>query len=297
MHIFDTPFKPYQLFLNSRNFTNKIGTEGTHFIYELNQPISKQVNMDMLIKLESFQFTNSIFNVNDTNNIFSYCFSSTGSPVFNIIVEPGNYTIEELVTYLTNNATGDLSLSYNPDTLKVTINSLRVGGFRLMNGVNNKTIYNLLGFESIQSDETLYMSRTGPYIINMNSNLSLNLILNNIRLHSNFVKGSSHYNILNNVPIISGFGEVQTYTPCDFKYLVDTDDISSLELSIMNQDFKNVDFNGLHWYLTMTIEFLYKRELNIPDSVFANNESATYFNQLRDRLLDAEKERILNENN
>lgn len=291
MYIIDTNLKPEKIYLNSKNYSSKIDANNNYF-YQLNNTIRKYSNQDMLIKLHSFTFTNTIYNINDSNNNFNYSFNSPGlGAFFNVRVTNGNYSIDDLITNLNFRCTGDLNFSFNSTTLKITITSLRENAnFRLMEV--DKSIYKVLGFNENIS-ETLYNSITSPNIINLNTNTSLNIILDNIKFQCNSVK-NQQFNIFENIPIISSFGEIQTYIANDnFKFLIDDDNINSIGVNILNQDFQPIYFNNSDWYMTISIEFIYKKELKIPTDYF--NENTNLYNSLRDELIEFKKNQILNE--
>lgn len=291
MFIIDTNLKPEKIYLNSKNYSSKTD-EYNNYFYQLNNTIRKYSNMDMLIKLNSFTFTNTIYNINDNNANFNYSFFGVGlGAFFNVRVTNGNYSIDDLITNLNLRCVNDLNFTFNSTTLKITINSLRANtNFRLVDVSNS--IYKVLGFnETI--NETLHNSITSPSIINLNTNTSLNIILDNIKFQCNSVK-NQQVNIFENIPIISSFGEIQTYITNDnFNFLIDDDNINSISVNILNQDFQPVYFNNSDWYMTISIEFIYKKELKIPTDYF--NENTNLYNSLRDELIEFKKNQILNE--
>jgi hypothetical protein len=104
----------------------------------------------MLLKLESFTFINTIYNINDSNNNFNYSFFGVGlGPFYNVRITNGNYCIDDLIYNLNFRCSGDLEFSFNSTTLKITITSLRENtNYRLVDVSNN--VYKVLGFnESI----------------------------------------------------------------------------------------------------------------------------------------------------
>lgn len=289
MFIFDTNLKPEKIYLSSKNYNSKYLSN--NYFYELNQTIRKYSNMDMTLRCESFTFTNTIYNINDNNNWFSYNFLGAN---YNVKIVNGNYDIDQLLDNLNIRCSGDLNFSYNPNLLKIIINSVRSGNvpFKLVN--KEYSIFKTLGFDMVFSDDILYSSITSNTIFNLNSNISLNIILDNISVKSNSVKNQS-LNVIENITILSAFGEVQSFVNhSNFHHLIDNDNISSIGLNILNQDFLPVVFNNSEWYMVISVNFMYKKELKIPENYFNNN---SLHNNLTQRLLDIEKDDILNKNN
>ena len=296
MYINNTPLKPYQLYLSSNNYTSKLDDFENYF-YELNYPIIKNSNIDIIVKLESFIFLNGMYNINSTNNNFYYSFVYNG--VINRVVIPiGNYNIDELLSYLNITLLNKLSFTFNSKTLKITIQSTNpeYDSFRLVNNNFQNLIYKMLGFNENQNiDVNLYQSKTSDFIINLNSNVSLNILLNNLKLQTNNVKNYKNYSILSNIPLSSSFGEIQTYiSTSNFYYIIDQDIISSINFQILNQDFQNVNFNNIPWYCSITFDFIYKTQLIIPDDFFSNQNNNNQNVDIRDELLDREKDKIIN---
>lgn len=291
MFVIDTNIKPEKIYLNSKNFSSKIDDYNKYF-YQLNNTIRKYSNMDLLIKLESFIFTNTIFNINDNNNNFNYSFFSEGQgAVFNVKITNGNYNIDDLISNLNLRCVNDLNFSFNSSTLKITITSLRENQtFRLVNVLNN--IYSILGFNQTIS-ESLFNSIISPSIINLITNSSLNIVFDNIKLQCNSVK-NQQINIIENIPIISSFGEIQTYiNNNNFMYIIDDDNINSITINILNQDFQPVYFNNSDWYISLSVQFIYKKELKIPTDYF--NVNTSFYNSLRNELIEYKKNQILSE--
>ena len=297
MYINNTPLKPIRLMLSSDNYTSKIDNYENYY-YELNYPIMKYNNIDTLITMENFIFTNSMYNINTSNNNFYYSFVYNGV-INRVIIAPGNYNIDQLITYLNNACVDKLIFSYDIFTLKINIRSADLQeypGFKLISNNLTNLIYKIIGFKENQTDANLYESITAPYMFNLNSNVSLNIICDNLKLKTNGVKGMPFYSTLSNIPICSSFGEIQTFinNTSNFNYIVDQDIITSINLNILNQDYKNVDFNNIKWYCSITFNFVYKTELLLPNN-FYFNENDIYYNKLRDDLLEYEKNKILND--
>jgi hypothetical protein len=143
-----------------------------------------------------------------------------------------------------------------------------------------------LGFNEPITDN-LYNSITSPSIINLNTNTCLNIVLDNIKLKSNSVKNQT-VDILECVPIISSFGEIQTYiNNNNFQHIIDNENINSININILNQDFQKTYFNNSDWYITISVEFMYKKELKIPENYFDSNSMK--YNTLYDELIELKK--------
>ena len=68
MNILDTPLQPVNVFLRSSSYTTM--EDKSNLKFELNTPVHSYPNMDILVSLDSFQFTNSFYTINENNSIF-----------------------------------------------------------------------------------------------------------------------------------------------------------------------------------------------------------------------------------
>ena len=272
--IVDTPIAPIILNINSKNFTSKLSSS-TYF-YEFNDYVNEYSNIQFLISLKDFQFCNSIYNVNVSNNTFSYCFTNLITIQKQLPV--GNYNIDEVINLLNQLCADDLIFTFNETNLLVTIASLKTE-FKILQA------FSIIGFDL---DMTLSTLKTGQYIINLNTNTSLNIVLENINLNSISLKNSVKHNVLSNIPILATFGEMQYYTDNTVHFC---DNFNTIILSILNQDFEEVDFNNIHWYANIVVRFIYKKDQIIPQNIF--NETTQAFNRLRTELLEYERNKLI----
>jgi hypothetical protein len=203
-------------------------------------------------------------------------------------LENGNYNIDDLLTYL-NARIPEFHFSYDTKTLKVIIvNSTRP--FRICDGGNN--INTILGFDESISTENLYSNITSPHVFNLSTNVALNILIDsNLNLKTNNVKNSNTFNnILQTVPITGTFGETQAYvSTSNFKFVTYADYINIININILNQDSKPVDFNGSFWYIGITIDFIYKKEARPVNYLLDKNNELT----LIEPTIEYEKNRIL----
>lgn len=273
MNILDTPLNPVSVFLRSSSYSTMQDKSNLNF--ELNVPIHSYPNMDMLVSLDSFQFTNSFYTINENNRYFYYSYDS-GSTFFVFTLTLGNYDIDSLLAYLNSLMTGFFIFTYNTSTLKITITSSDSRVFRLI-GKTSFNCFEILGFDSggTSSDVT---SCTSPYIFNLMSTQVLHITSPNININSVSVKNTRKYNILGSIHVVCASGETQTHTNTNmFKYKISDNTIPFINICIYDQDFNTVNFNNIDWYLNLTFSFVYKKALIMPEYLnnIGYNEGAT----------------------
>ena len=274
MEILDTPLEPISIFLRSCEYTST-DIYKSNLSFELNKPILPYPNMDILIGLESFQFTNSFYTINETNCNFSYnIYSVTQS----FVITFGNYDIDSLIAYLNSN-NNDLVFSYNLSTLKITITSKFANNEFILIDISNN-VYELLGFDDIQTSSIEAQDSpntvtviTAPYMFNLISVQVLHVCTSNIVINSYGLKNKTKHNIIGSVQVSSASGEVETFSS-NFKNKISSDPITSINIGIYNQDFKVVNFNNIDWFINLSFSFVYKKKLELPQYLNTYNTEA-----------------------
>jgi hypothetical protein len=297
MNIIDTPLQPVSVFLRSSSYTTM--EDKSNLIFELNTPIHSYPNMDILVSLDSFQFTNSFYTINENNRYFYYSYD-VGFTFFVFTLTMGNYDIDSLLSYMNTLMTGFFTFTYDISTFKITITSSDNRPFRLL-GKTSFNCFEILGFDTsgTTSDTTSCIS---PYMFNLMSTQVLHITSPNININSVSVKNTRKYNILSSVHVNCASGETQTYmnTNC-FKYKISDYTIPSINICILNQDFDPVYFNNIDWFLNINFTFIYKKEFILPTylhnmntdsniSVLEQEEDRNIYKYLDD--IDEEKKKV-----
>ena len=281
MNIIDTPIHPISVFLRSSSYSTM--QDKSNLIFELNTPIQSYPNMDILVSLDTFQFTNSFYTINENNRYFYYSYDA-GFTFFVFTLTMGNYDIDSLLSYMNTLMTGFFTFTYNTSTLKITITSSDNRPFRLI-GKTTFNCFEVLGFDTsgTTSDTT---SCTSPYIFNLMSTQVLHITSPNININSVGVKNTRKYNILASIHVDSASGETQTYmNTYGFKYKISDYTIPFINICIHNQDFDVVNFNNIDWFLNITFSFVYKKEFILPQylSNFSTDNSISVLEREEDR--------------
>jgi hypothetical protein len=275
----ETPLPNYNVFLRSSQYTTALNTSKSNLLFELNQPIYCYSNMDILISLEGFQFTNSFYTINDYNNNFVFSFSSTGSPYTKIQATKGNYDIDSLLSHLTSILSiYNFSLSYNMITAKITISNTTP--FLLKSSSYN--IYEVLGFDDYGT-KTLSASITSPYLYNLISTQILHICTPNLNFSSIGLKNKTKYNILGSIHINALPSEVQCYkNTSNFNYKITDNEITFINVIIYDQDFNIVNFNNIDWFLSIGFKLIYRPELVLPKTLVDEDRFLNYEYYLRE---------------
>ena len=293
MEIIDTPLPPINIFLRSSEYTSKDAYK-SNLTFELNKPIQPYPIMDILIGLESFQFTNSFYTINENScNIAYTIYPSILSKTYALTF--GNYDIDSFIAYL-NTSISDLVFSYDQSTLKISIKSSVSTTFTL-DTINNNA-YELLGFDDFGTSINKLV-QIAPYMFNMISIQVLHICTPNIMLNSYGLKNKTKHNIIGSVQVTSSSGEVQTYINT-FKNKIHSDPITFISINIYNQDFNVVNFNNIDWFINIFFIFIYRKKLEMPQYLgtfnidsnmkyYLEDEETRNNNNILDTILDHHK--------
>jgi hypothetical protein len=281
----DTPFLDCTIFLKSSDYTSKIAE--SNLIFDLNQPIIVPPNVDILMKLDNFQFTNSFYTINPNNQYFYYTIS--GGVMQTITITNGFYNIDDIVVLLNSYANGVLVFSW--DFYKYTITITSSSSFIINSGPNN--VYNILGFDNFGT-LNYSTSFTGPYLFNTMNIQVLKVCIANINIQSIGKKNDKRNNILYALRVNVGAGEIQNFfNTNDFMYKLQENIISTLNIQILDQYDNFVLFNGIEFFMSINISFQYKKQL-IPAHYLTSNYKTIddYENTAIDTIEEEQKQNL-----
>ena len=270
MEINDTPINPINLILRSSSYsrTNDILQTKYNLTFDLYKPIKCYDNCDIFISLDSFQFTNSFYTINENNSIFCYKLDTSSLPITTILTY-GNYDIDSLLVLLNTTFLNIFVFTYSEITMKITITSTNY--FKLIDNGINKNIYEVLGFNDLGTT-TFALSCTSQYVVNLMSVQQLN-ITTDLNLDSVGLKASSHYNVLNTIQVTCKPQEVQTFkNNTMFKYRLNDKVINSITLTVFNQDYLPINFNNIDWFASILFTFSYNKAF-IPTNNYLTVDS------------------------
>lgn len=256
----DATLQPLYICLKSNDYTSLNNTYGSHITFELYRPIIIDNNIDIWLNVESFKFTNSIYNVNIYNNIFYYGLASSGYSLSSYTIPRGNYDIISLLDALNLIGNG-FTFTYSETTIKVTITNTQ--NFYIFSNTYN--ILKTIGFSN-NTQQSIANTLESNQIINLIGPQMLYLSIPNISVNSYSIKNSKSTNksIVSSVPISSIQGDTQIYSS-SLRLGVNDDVITHLEIRITDEDDNEVNFNGVPWFLNLSLIFSYKKEFIKPN--------------------------------
>ena len=231
--------------LDSRNATyynNSSFNSDVEFLLE--SPIRRDPHLiQMNVSLLSFTSPNSIYIINEYNNVFNY---SIGASNYSINFVKGNYNVNTFMAQFLTQMQAGFTITYNNITNQFTLGytsafSIRVGS----------TIYEIMGF----ANNTVYTSITNfiicPFTCNFNGLGNINIWFDTINTNNieSFTKSTS--SVIQPVTIISGSSQIIFQKTTSLSYDVSIDIIDSISISIKDDLNNYVNFNNCHWNMTL----------------------------------------------
>ena len=264
----DTTAEGYKIFLQSKDATI-LQDEGSTAFFFLNKVLMPPTpNLNMMIGVIDIEIPVSYYNINQNNNTI----------IINSIemtLENQNYNAFNIQDVLNSNFISeglDIVLSFNQQSNKFTFtaNSGTVE-------INGGTLYSYLGFTDSQINESLTIL-TSENCCNLggtsNIYVSSNFTINN--LNSNGQYSGVLCKVLTDAPS----GNYIFYQPSEIQYhVVGNGAVNNIVISLRDDELNTIDFNGLTFSLTLSVQFHYKRELKTYNDYLLHtqdNESNLY---------------------
>ena len=213
--------------------------------------------------------------------MFYYSLSSNINTVLTIQIPIGQYTINNLLSYLNTSLNSNIVLSYSSTTFKITFTSSAYT-FIIRSGTND--CLNVIGFSTstTQSNNT-----TSTKLINLSGVQVVYLSLSNIKLSSNSSKSSTSSNILESINVDSMIGSTQSYyNITNTRYKISDNHINFIDVKLFDEYNRLLDFNNVDWFLNISLIFLYKfqyippqlLDLNVQDKNILDNSNVDEIN-------------------
>lgn len=240
----------FQIHLSSSiadSYNNNLTSDCNFYLPQIEIPS----NFHIHVSIQSFTCPYTFYNINSNNNSFVYIENSIGK---SLTITPGNYNTNTLIQELKLTMT-NFTIQYNSTTNKLSfVNALYDFSFSSIS-----TCFALFGFSgnSLTSSSKILISdycvNLCPYrCICISSNLKT-FSINNSLLNNNTLLGS--------IPINSSPNSIIVYeNKNNFKSNTFSNNISYINLKLIDHNFKALNLNGCHWTITLQfdiIDFVY----------------------------------------
>lgn len=194
----------------------------------------------------------SFYNINDHNNVLYYKLTAD-TEITKIELTKGNYNVNTLLTLLRSVLT-DFTITYNSITNKYTFSHPTSNFIFYYNTTHTSTCFHQIGFKFydqysssriLENDRCINLSPIRNFLVSCNYNTG------NINKSNPLVN-----NILCSIPITANIGGVVNYVNDGFKSNLFTSIMSTITITITDQDGQPIDFNGVNWTMTLQLDII-----------------------------------------
>ncbi len=196
----------------------------------------------------------SFYNINSSNNFLVY---SVLGQIYTLSIPVGNYTTNNLLSTLKNLFINTFSISYSSITNQLTFTNNQdfIFYYNSTDPITlQSTCFGILGFSlnyQYSSNKTL-VSNT---MVNLSSVRCL-CICSQFQTQNISTIALNKRNILCSIPIhVSPFTMI-TYENQGYKTNLNSNIFNSVIINIMDQDGNYINFNGIHWSITLQLEIV-----------------------------------------
>jgi hypothetical protein len=194
----------------------------------------------------------SFYNINTSNNTLKY---SVLSNIYTITIPVGNYTVNNLLSQLKLIFPNDFTISYSGINNKFTFTHASQDFiFIYQSNFIESTCLGILGF----SNDYQY-SLNKVLVSNTMANLCPTrcLHISSTFLTQNIsIMAPNNSNLLCSIPITVNPYTIISYPNNNFKVNLNTNIINSVQIKLSDQDGNLLDFNSIHWSITLNLELV-----------------------------------------
>lgn len=264
-----------QIYLNSKYATLiEDQSKRSHCWFQFNEPLRIPKNYDVLISLTDAIIPVSWYVVDSTNNQFTVMFTNVINQSYTFTLPTGNLSASTIANFLTTTLTfGDKVVNFTC-LFDASRNKFEFRANRQFRISQQSTLLGFSGavINAVSVDQYVGLVNTPYWTISSDNSIDLSGT-RAIFVKSSFVTSSldsktkGNSGILGKVNIDVGFNELQHYrNDVGYKTKVATKNISVIEISLLDETHEYVNFNGVDWSMTLTVDILGKSpEDYMPD--------------------------------
>lgn len=246
--------------LNSNNATRYLnGTYLSDVVFDFQNILTPSSNISYVeVGVGNAEIPATFYNVDITNNVFNYRVNATN---FSIVVPPGNYNYNTLVTQMTtlftaNAHTFTFSLNRNSNVLTMTL----TGG--TWNQINDSSIYYILGFNANTTYNIVANTITFQNLFNLLGQKKLKIYSSNISVDSFDSVNTATNNLLCTISVNQPGFNLIVYSNLDGLYAhMRNKYLSTVDIQIKDELGNFINFNNINW--TMTINLILYRRVDV----------------------------------
>jgi hypothetical protein len=273
----DTPYGSINIYLQSRDATQSLGTNNANKVWFLNTPVAiPRPDVKMLCAVTDFQCAYSWYIIRTgVNDKFAYSDQAGAAVKVTITIPEGNYNSTTFKNKL-NTLIGSTRITYDKATNKFTYTSATgTNTVIIYNKENGTTCDTEVGMEGVDNQ-----SATGTVVFPNMADFAgipyVYIVAPTLGLVNRNSKGDINLTLCKIPVTVQPLGFI--YMPVNaglvYQHLNDRE-IKKLQIILQDDEGNELDFHGIGWGITLTIHFQYTRLATPSQMVLADIPTKT----------------------
>jgi hypothetical protein len=235
-----------QIYLNSRYATQTVDDNVANCIYYL-PVIEIPDGHHIYLSLQNANIPYSFYSITSMDNTFSW--GLVGGPVNTYYVEPGNYTVTQLVNVIKNAMGSQYTITYSSITSKLLFTHASSNFVIYANTINH-----VLGFSKTTDTTSTANILYGRDCVNLNQIRALNIECNYPTYNVN-VAQAYNQNILATIPVYVAPFSIISYTNTNnFRTNLYVNKLDQIQIRIIDNNGNLVNLNGVNYQMTLQLD-------------------------------------------
>ena len=215
-------------------------------------------NVDIKVCVHDAQIPYSFYNITAYNNTLNYTFSGI---TYIMNITPGNYNEYTLaILMMTNFLSNSININITYSKISGKMTFLGTSDFSFL----PSSIYSVLGFKINTTYNSSSFSLTGIYPMSILGTRKLKICSDKLSL-SNIDSYSKSQSVISFVPVnTQPFGMILYTNPNDKQCTIKSTAIDEVDIKILDDFNRHINFNGVHWSICLAITVF--KKLNVSDN-------------------------------
>lgn len=235
-----------QIFLNSRYATETVDGNTANSIYYL-PVIEIPDGHHIYLSLQNANIPYSFYSITDFDNTF--IFGLVAGPTTTYYIEPGNYTITQLIGVIKAAMGASYTITYSSITSKILIT----------HSTSNFIIYastfnHIIGFSKTSNTTSAANLLYGRDCVNLNQIRAINVEINFPTYNVNIAQPYNQ-NILAIIPVYVSPFSIITYTNTNnFRTNLYVNKLDQIQIRLLDNENRLIDMNGIQYQMTLQLD-------------------------------------------
>jgi hypothetical protein len=235
-----------QIFLNSRYATETVGGNTANSIYFL-PVIEIPDGHTIYLSLQNANIPYSFYSITNFDNTF--IFGLVGDPATTYYVEPGNYTITQLIGVVQAAMGASYTISYSSITSKILITHVSSNFI-----IYASTFNHIIGFSKTTNTTSTANLLYGRDCVNLNQIRAINVEINFPTYNVNIAQPYNQ-NILATIPVYVAPFSIITYTNTNnFRTNLYVNKLDQIQIRLLDNESRLIDMNGIQYQMTLQLD-------------------------------------------